>query len=76
MVLVLNLQFKFYTGLVLFLLIVLFTVQNAAVVTINFLFWEFSVSRALMIFFVLVIGIIIGWLGASWVQHRRHSRQA
>lgn len=71
-----NLQFKFYALLALVLLIVLFTVQNAAVVTINFLFWEFSVSRALMIFFVLIIGIIIGWLGANWVQHRRHSRQA
>jgi len=63
---------KLYLGLALLLLIVIFTVQNAAVVTINFLIWKFSVSRALMIFFVLAIGILIGWISAGILRHARH----
>jgi uncharacterized integral membrane protein len=60
-----------YAGLALLLLIAVFTLQNAEVVTVHFLLWQVSVSRALMIFFVLVIGIVIG-AALSGVSHRRH----
>lgn len=70
-----NSQIKVYLSLVLLLLIVIFTVQNVAVVTINLFFWQFSVSRALMIFIVLIVGILLGWLGANWQQHRRRLRK-
>jgi len=53
---------KAYIGLALLLIIVIFIVQNAAVVDIQFLFWKVSMSRSLMIFFVLAIGIVIGWI--------------
>jgi putative membrane protein len=62
---------KLYIGLALLLLVVIFTVQNASVVTINFLIWNFSASRALVIFFVLVIGILIGWFAAGWQRHHK-----
>ncbi|MDT7041758.1 lipopolysaccharide assembly protein LapA domain-containing protein [Candidatus Nitronereus thalassa] len=42
--------------------IVLFTVQNYEVVEIKFLFWNLAMSRALMLFMVLIVGITIGWL--------------
>lgn len=65
---------KMYVTLILLLLIVIFTVQNAAVVTVNFLFWKMEISRALLIFFVLVIGIIIGWISHSHMRRVKHRK--
>lgn len=61
---------KAYIGLTLLLLAVIFIVQNAAVVDIQLLFWKISMSRSLMIFFVLAIGIIIGWITAGHLHKR------
>jgi uncharacterized integral membrane protein len=52
---------KLYTGLAMLILVVIFTIQNAEKVQINFLIWDFLISRALMIFLVLSIGILMGW---------------
>ena len=60
-----------YLGMVLLLLAVIFIVQNAAVVDIQLLFWKISMSRSLMIFFVLAIGIVIGWIAAGHFHKRR-----
>ncbi|MGD8999912.1 MAG: LapA family protein [Granulosicoccaceae bacterium] len=62
-----------YIGLALLLLVVIFIVQNATVVDIQFLFWKLSMSRSLMIFFVLAIGVVIGWITAGHFQ-RKHER--
>jgi putative membrane protein len=67
---------KMYITLTLLLLIVIFTVQNAAVVTVNFLFWKLEISRALLIFFVLVIGVIIGWISHSHMHHTKNRKQS
>ena len=40
----------------------IFVVQNVDVVELQFLFWTMSMSRALMFVFLLLIGIVIGWL--------------
>ena len=62
---------KTYTGLALLLLTVIFIMQNATVVEIQLLFWQISMSRSLMIFFVLAIGIIIGWITAGHFAKKR-----
>lgn len=49
--------------LILMLLLVIFTVQNYELVKIQFLFWGFQTSRAIVIFVTLLTGIIIGWIG-------------
>jgi len=46
----------------LLLVVVTFTAQNAEVTEIRFLGWSFVLSRAVVIFLALVIGILIGWL--------------
>lgn len=51
--------------LILIGLIVIFTIQNVAEVEIQFLLWGFHTRRALLIFFVLAIGIVIGWIAHS-----------
>jgi uncharacterized integral membrane protein len=61
---------KMSVGLVLLLVVVVFIVQNATSVDIQFLFWKLSISRSLMIFFVLAIGIAIGWLGATHYHNK------
>lgn len=60
------LHFKLVFSLVLTGIIVLFVVQNVAVVEISFLFWSVAMSRALLLFFVLAAGIVIGWLMHSF----------
>ena len=42
-------------------LAVIFIIQNVTVIDIRFLFWTLSMSRALLMFFVLAIGVVIGW---------------
>lgn len=39
-----------------------FIVQNTAVVEVRFLFWKLAMSRALMIVFLLLLGVAVGWL--------------
>lgn len=56
-------------------LVVLFVVQNTAVVDIRFLFWKAAMSRALLIFFVLAVGIIIGWLWRGYTLYKEKSSQ-
>lgn len=49
---------------------VLFIVQNAAAVDVNFLFWTVSMSRSLLILFTLAIGFLLGWLLRSYYSYR------
>ena len=49
-------------------LAVVFTIQNVSAVTVSIFFWEISLSLALLIFFILAIGIIIGWFLHSFLE--------
>lgn len=51
-------------------LVVIFIVQNVAVVEIRFLFWSLSMSRAIFMFLLLVIGIVIGWVLRGHMKHK------
>ncbi len=66
-------HFKLILSLILTGIIILFVVQNVAVVEISFLFWSVAMSRALLLFFVLATGIVIGWLMHSFFAHHRQS---
>jgi uncharacterized integral membrane protein len=43
-------------------LVVIFVLQNTQVVEVQFLLWTLSMSRALILFATLAIGLIGGWL--------------
>ncbi|MFC1805170.1 lipopolysaccharide assembly protein LapA domain-containing protein [Candidatus Omnitrophota bacterium] len=58
-------RWKVWFALGLLLLLFIFVAQNYEVVNINFLFWSFKTSRAIVVFSSLVTGIIIGWIGAA-----------
>ncbi len=51
-------------------LVVLFTLQNTQVVEVRLLFWKLSMSRVLLIFLLLVVGALLGWLAHSLYQRR------
>ena len=50
---------------------VLFIVQNVAVVEIQFLFWSIQMSRSVLIFLLLAIGILVGWFLHSYLRYRK-----
>nr|MBF0220637.1 LapA family protein [Desulfobulbaceae bacterium] len=53
---------------------VLFVVQNVAIVEIQFFIWSLAVSRAILIFLVLAVGIIVGWLLHSYATHIENNK--
>lgn len=57
--------------LILSSLAVVFVAQNTVVVEISFLYWRASMSSALLIFFTLVIGFILGWFLHGYLLYRK-----
>jgi len=55
---------------------VIFIVQNVAAVDVNFLLWTLSLSRALLIFFTLSIGFLLGWFLHSYYSYRTRQKRA
>lgn len=60
---------KTVLGAVLVALVIVFTIQNLQIVTVQFLFWHLSLPRAVMIFVVFLIGALAGIL---LPRRRRH----
>jgi len=63
-------NFKLALILILASLAVVFIAQNVAVVEIGFLFWKASMSSALLLFFTLMIGFLLGWFFHGYLLHR------
>lgn len=64
-------NFKLILLVVVACLAVIFIIQNVSAVTVSIFFWEISLSLALLIFFVLVIGFVIGWFLHSFLAYRK-----
>ncbi|MBA4396838.1 MAG: DUF1049 domain-containing protein [Syntrophus sp. (in: bacteria)] len=64
-------SFKLILVLIMAGLAVIFITQNVAAVDVTFLFWSLSLSRALLIFFVLMIGFVLGWFLRSYFAYRK-----
>jgi len=56
-------------------LALVFTVQNVAAVTVSIFFWDISLSLALLIFFMLAVGLIIGWFLHSFIANRKDKKE-
>jgi uncharacterized integral membrane protein len=46
--------------IILLAIVTIFSVQNAAIVTISFIFWKFEASLAIVIFLSVLLGVIVG----------------
>ena len=67
---------KFILGIIFGILVVIFIIQNTEVVEINFLFWIISISRALMVLFVFLIGIMIGAILKTVADKKKEKAKA
>jgi len=68
-------NFKITLVVILVCLAFIFLAQNIQVVTVSFLFWEVSMSRAVLLFFSLLIGFIIGWFLHSYLSYRKDKKE-
>jgi uncharacterized integral membrane protein len=62
---------KLIVVLVLAGLAVIFIVQNVTVVEVRFLLWSVEISRALLMFLLLAVGIVIGWFLHGHFKYRK-----
>ena len=69
-------SFKIGLVAILSLIVLIFLAQNYEVVTVNILFWEISMSRAVLLFFSLLIGFIAGWILRSFHSYRKRIRES
>ena len=53
---------KLILGIILAVMAAVFIIQNVTSVDLTFLFWTLSMSRALLMFLILSLGFILGWL--------------
>ena len=65
---------KIILVIILACLSLIFVAQNIDILTVSFLFWDISMSRAALIFVSLLIGFIIGWLLHSYFSYLRDKR--
>lgn len=63
---------KWTLSLILIAVVLLFALQNTQVVEVRLLFWKLSMSRVLLIFLLLVVGAILGWVANSAWRRRMH----
>jgi len=64
-------NFRLTLILILLSFATLFIAQNSNVVEISFLIWRSSMSSALLLFFTLMIGFLLGWFIHSYVLYRK-----
>ncbi|HEX7043997.1 MAG TPA: lipopolysaccharide assembly protein LapA domain-containing protein [Burkholderiales bacterium] len=61
---------RLIVGLVLIGCALLFIYQNIGIIEIRFLAWSVAMSRSLLLFLVLLVGVAIGWLWHSLALRR------
>lgn len=52
--------------ILLLILVAVFSVQNAGVITVRFLTWEFTMSSALVIQLAALLGALVGLAVGAW----------
>lgn len=62
--------------IILVAMVLIFVLQNTQVVEFQFLIWIFPVSRALMLFATLAVGVIAGWLLAFPKRRQQQKNKA
>ena len=62
---------KLGVGLALVAAVLIFTAQNADIVRVHFLGWLLELSLALLIFLVLAVGMLSGYLMAGWFRWKK-----
>ena len=67
-------NFKLLILLILMLLVAVFGVQNAGMISVRFLLWQFAMSQALVIMLAAVCGGLAGLIAGTVAQRRKAAR--
>jgi uncharacterized integral membrane protein len=70
-----EMTFKMILVLILSGLTVVFILQNSDEVQVSFLIWHVTLSRALVIFFSLLVGFVLGWFLNSYFFYRKAKKE-
>ena len=65
---------KLTVAVILIAMVLIFTTQNADAVLVRLLGWSFESSLSLLIFLVLAIGVLSGFLLTEWFHWRGRKR--
>lgn len=57
---------RFWAGMTVLGLVVIFTIQNVTTVEVTFLLWTLKLPRAILLFLVFAAGALSGWLFSRW----------
>ena len=68
-------RYKIILSVVLLLMVQIFIFQNMEIVPVRFLFWKITVSRVFLMFFMLIIGIVVGWLTNSYLHYQNKQKE-
>jgi putative membrane protein len=66
-------SWKLVATLAVLALVVIFSAQNYEVVQVRFLVWRLEMSRAVLLFLVLAVGLASGWALATLRGRARRS---
>lgn len=61
---------KLAVAIALAVIVILFVLQNAEPVGVEFLLWTWTASRALVLLVVFLIGVAAGWLARAGARRR------
>ena len=64
-------KFKIILSVILASLVLIFIIQNYAVIDIRFFSWTLSISSALLMLLIFLIGLILGWSLHSYSTYSR-----
>ena len=62
---------KLFIAIALAVLVVVFVLQNAEPVAVEFLAWTWTASRAIVLLVVFLLGAAVGWLARAGHRRRR-----
>lgn len=62
-------KYKLITGVVLFIIMIIFVLQNTERVGIQIFFWTLEISRVLLMFIVFLFGTAFGWILNTYVRY-------
>ena len=66
---------RFILGIAFGVLALIFVFQNMEVISVSFLAWTITTSRAVILFILLAAGFVVGWAVGSIGRWRKKARR-
>lgn len=66
---------RFILGIAFGVLALIFVFQNMENISVTFLFWTTTISRAVILFILLAAGFVVGWAVGSIGRWRKKARR-